>query len=82
VRIPSSCAIPSWIDRGSSRSRLALGLTLLVGAASAEPLVQLPQIDQIVLRKAVRTRKLTVKGRRVRTITGLQLGRMPAAQAL
>lgn len=58
--------------------RLApLGLLLLVGAARAEALLQLPDIDYVRVEKAARTMTLFAGGRAVHAIGGLQLGDAP-----
>jgi murein L,D-transpeptidase YafK len=59
------------------RSLLALGLILLSGAARAEPPLQLPRIDQIVVHKAQRTMELYTEGQLVQTIENIQLGDAP-----
>lgn len=58
--------------------RLApLGLLLLVVGAKAEEPLTLPEIDQVVVRKAARAIDLYTGGRLVHTITGIQLGDAP-----
>lgn len=58
--------------------RLApLVLLLAVGAARAEAPLALPEIDQVVVRKAERVIQLYAEGRLVHTITGIQLGDAP-----
>lgn len=54
-----------------------LGLLLLVGAAKAEEPPALPEIDQIVVRKAARTMLLYSEGRLVHAIARIQLGDAP-----
>jgi len=59
------------------RSLLVLACTLAVGAAQAQDRVALPQIDQVVVRKAARVIQLYAGGRLVHTIPGIQLGDAP-----
>jgi murein L,D-transpeptidase YafK len=56
---------------------LALGLTLLSGAATAEAPLQLPGIDYIRVVKSARQMELYAGERLVHTITGIQLGDAP-----
>jgi len=55
----------------------AVAALLLTGGARAEPALRLPDIDRIVVRKAVRTMTLYADGRAVRTIAAIQLGDVP-----
>lgn len=52
-------------------------LLLLLGAADAEPVLQLPQIDLIRVRKAARIMELWTGGRLVHVIEHIQLGDEP-----
>lgn len=54
-----------------------LCLLLLVGAARAQPSLSFPQIDHIVVRKGERAMDLYGGGKRLHTITGIQLGDAP-----
>lgn len=54
-----------------------LGLLLLVGGASAQEPLRLPDIDYIRVEKSERTMALYSDGRLVHTIAGIQLGDEP-----
>ncbi len=56
---------------------LALGLTLLSGAATAGAPLQLPGVDYIRVVKSARQMELYAGERLVHTITGIQLGDAP-----
>ena len=60
-----------------TRNALAVVSLLATGAATAEPVLHLPLIDQIVVRKADRVMELYAEGRHVHTIAGVQLGDAP-----
>jgi murein L,D-transpeptidase YafK len=55
----------------------AMTLTLMAGAAVAEALLTLPEIDYIRVEKSARTMTLYSAGQPVHTIAGIQLGDAP-----
>ena len=60
-----------------ARKTCVLVALLLAGPAVAEPSLQVPTLDQIVVRKADRAMDLYAGGQLVHTIEGIQLGDAP-----
>jgi murein L,D-transpeptidase YafK len=60
-----------------ARNVAAVAALLFIGPVEAEPPLSLPEIDQIVVRKAERVMELYAGGRLVHTIAGIQLGGAP-----
>lgn len=61
----------------AARNAAAIGALLVVGGASAQPPLHLPDIDYIRVEKLARTMALYSNGRLVHTIEGIQLGDAP-----